>query len=177
MNNNYLLISSVGPQEPRALNALTRRILEAGCNVEEGHVVALGQSLSAVFLVSGHWNAIAKLEGALGRWEHGESWQVSLHRTGARQDNGPAMPYAVEVVAADEEGILHQLAEFFAQREIRIEALMSSRYDAAKTGTPMLNVHITLSIPRQTHIAALREEFMEFCDGLNLDAVMEPIKS
>ena len=26
------------------------------------------------------------------------------------------------------------------------------------------------------HIAALREEFMDFCDHLNLDAVIEPIR-
>jgi len=26
------------------------------------------------------------------------------------------------------------------------------------------------------HIAMLREEFLDFCDELNLDAVLEPIK-
>jgi glycine cleavage system transcriptional repressor len=26
------------------------------------------------------------------------------------------------------------------------------------------------------HIAALREEFMDFCDQLNVDAIMEPVK-
>jgi glycine cleavage system transcriptional repressor len=26
------------------------------------------------------------------------------------------------------------------------------------------------------HIAALRDDFMEFCDHLNLDAIMDPMK-
>jgi glycine cleavage system transcriptional repressor len=26
------------------------------------------------------------------------------------------------------------------------------------------------------HIAASREEFMDFCDQLNVDAIMEPVK-
>jgi glycine cleavage system regulatory protein len=26
-------------------------------------------------------------------------------------------------------------------------------------------------------VAHLREEFMEFCDSLNLDAILEPVKS
>jgi glycine cleavage system transcriptional repressor len=35
---------------------------------------------------------------------------------------------------------------------------------------------MTLDVPADTHIATLREDFLEFCDHLNLDAVIEPIK-
>jgi glycine cleavage system transcriptional repressor len=40
----------------------------------------------------------------------------------------------------------------------------------------MFSVHISLEVPADTHIASLREEFLDFCDRLNLDAVIEPIK-
>ena len=40
----------------------------------------------------------------------------------------------------------------------------------------MFAVHIAVDIPADMQIAALREEFMDFCDQLNLDAVIEPIK-
>jgi glycine cleavage system transcriptional repressor len=40
----------------------------------------------------------------------------------------------------------------------------------------MFAVHMTVGIPADMHIAALREEFMDYCDGLNLDAVLEPLK-
>jgi glycine cleavage system transcriptional repressor len=40
----------------------------------------------------------------------------------------------------------------------------------------MFSVHLTVDIPATLQIAALREEFMDFCDQLNLDAVIEPIK-
>jgi glycine cleavage system transcriptional repressor len=46
----------------------------------------------------------------------------------------------------------------------------------AHTGTPMFSVHLTVEIPATLQISALREEFMEFCDQLNLDAVIEPVK-
>ncbi|MCP4126884.1 MAG: glycine cleavage system protein R, partial [Gammaproteobacteria bacterium] len=36
---------------------------------------------------------------------------------------------------------------------------------------------MTVGIPSSIHIATLRDEFMEFCDGLNLDAVLEPLKN
>jgi glycine cleavage system transcriptional repressor len=41
----------------------------------------------------------------------------------------------------------------------------------------MFSVHMTVDIPASTQISALREEFMELCDQLNLDAVIEPAKS
>jgi len=40
----------------------------------------------------------------------------------------------------------------------------------------MFSVNMSIGIPSDVHIAGLRDEFMEFCDSLNLDAVMEPIK-
>ena len=68
------------------------------------------------------------------------------------------------------------LAGFFADRNINIEDMATSTYAAAHTGTPMFSVHMTVGIPADMHIGALREEFMDYCDGLNLDAVLEPLK-
>jgi hypothetical protein len=31
-----------------------------------------------------------------------------------------------------------------------------------------------VQVPTRLHIAQLREEFMDFCDSLNLDAILEP---
>jgi len=71
---------------------------------------------------------------------------------------------------------VHHLASFFSQRNINIEDMSTSSYAAAHTGTPMFAVHMSVGIPAEIHIAALRDEFMEFCDTMNLDAVLEPIK-
>jgi len=71
---------------------------------------------------------------------------------------------------------VHSLANFFSQRSINIQDLSTSTYSAAHTGTLMFSVHISLEVPADTHIASLREEFLEFCDRLNLDAVIEPLK-
>jgi glycine cleavage system transcriptional repressor len=40
----------------------------------------------------------------------------------------------------------------------------------------MFSVRIALGIPANVHIASLREEFMDFCDSMNIDAVLEPVK-
>ena len=86
------------------------------------------------------------------------------------------LPYLVEVVAADKPGILFQLADFFDRQGITIESLHCARYRAMQTGAEMFSAQITVGIPVKTHIAALRDDFLEFCDRLNLDAIIDPMK-
>jgi glycine cleavage system transcriptional repressor len=45
-----------------------------------------------------------------------------------------------------------------------------------QTGAEMFTAQLTIGVPADTHIAALRDDFLEFCDALNLDAIMDPMK-
>ena len=100
----------------------------------------------------------------------------SLPSTGPKPIQANLLPYVVEVVAADKPGILYQLADFFGKHDVSIEQLQSTRYRAMQTGADMFSAQITIGIPNTMHIAALRDDFLEFCDGLNLDAIMDPMK-
>jgi glycine cleavage system transcriptional repressor len=40
----------------------------------------------------------------------------------------------------------------------------------------MFSLHMTVGIPAELAIAAIRGEFMDFCDDLNLDAMLAPVK-
>jgi len=175
-NENFLLISAFASLPDSPLVALTRRISDCSCNVVEARVASLGQEVSVQVLAVGPWDAIAKLETALGKLERGENLRISHFRTGAKPAQNTVLPYVVEVIAADKPGILHQLADFFARRGISIEQLHSTRYRAMQTGADMFSAQVTVGIPSSTHIAALRDDFLEFCDGLNLDAIMDPMK-
>ncbi len=54
--------------------------------------------------------------------------------------------------------------------------MSTASHPATHTGTPVASVHLTIDVPAGLHIATLRDEFMELCDQLNLDAIMEPAK-
>src|SRR2546429_4155173 len=69
------------------------------------------------------------------------------------------------------------LSGFFATRGIDIAEVSTRSYPAAHTGAPMFAVQMIVNVPSRIHVAHLREEFMEFCDTLNLDAILEPVKS
>ena len=70
----------------------------------------------------------------------------------------------------------HRTRLVLAEKNINIEDMTTNCYAAAHTGTPMFSVRMSIGIPANIHIAALRDEFMDFCDSMNIDAVLEPIK-
>ncbi len=175
-SENFLVISAFGRPERSPLLTISRRISDCGCNLVEGRVSTLGSELGVQALAQGAWDAIAKLENALARLERDGELRLSHFRTSAREQQSNLLPYVVEVIAADQPGILFQLADFFDRQNISIEQLHSTRYSAMQTGADMFSAQITIGIPANMHIAALRDDFLEFCDGLNLDAIMDPMK-
>ncbi|MBS0556127.1 MAG: glycine cleavage system protein R [Proteobacteria bacterium] len=175
-NENFLLINAFAPAAHSPLVAIARRVSDAGCNIAETRVSALGTEIGVLVLAQGSWDAIAKLETALARLQRDEEMRLTHFRTGAKPAQTNLLPYMVEVVAADKPGILFQLAEFFQEHGISVEQLQSMRYRAMQTGADMFSAQITIGIPANTHIAGLRDDFLEFCDGQNLDAIMDPVK-
>ncbi|MGB0712768.1 MAG: glycine cleavage system protein R [Gammaproteobacteria bacterium] len=177
MKTSYLVISSLSADHPGIVNSLSEVIVENDCNIEDSRMTVLGTEFAVILLVSGKWNAVAKLETALDALGQREDMQITTRRTDARESDGGRLPYGVDVATLDQPGIVHHLAGFFANHNINIEDMTTSRYPAAHTGTAMFSVHLDVTIPAETHISALRDEFFDFCDRLNLDAVLEPIKS
>jgi glycine cleavage system transcriptional repressor len=175
--SNQLVIAAVGRDRPGLVDALSGWIMDSGCNIADSRMTVLGGEFAVLLLVEGKWNSLAKLEDQREQLQTALGMNISLKRTEPKPPGGAFLPYAVDVVALDHPGIVHSLASFFSQRSINIQDLATACYAAAHTGTQMFSVHMTLDVPADTHIAGLREEFLDFCDHLNLDAVIEPVKS
>jgi len=172
----YLVISTLGEDHPGVVDTLSKAILDQGCSIEDSRMTVLGGEFAAILLVQGKWNTVAKVENALPELERQLGMTIISKRTGKRTVEADLLPYAVDVISMDHPGIVNSLTGFFSERGINIEDLTTSTYAAAHTGTPMFAVHMTVGIPANQPIAGLREEFMDYCDGLNLDAVLEPLK-
>jgi glycine cleavage system transcriptional repressor len=170
----YLVISAIGKDRPGIVTEISRVILDTGCNVEDSRMTVLGGEFAVILLTTGHWSAVAKLENALPKLEKKLELTLVVKHTEPRPDKASMVPYIVDVVSMDHPGIVHQVANFFASREINIEEMSTWTYPAAHTGTPMFSMSMTISIPGDQHIGQLRDEFTRFCDELNLDATLEP---
>jgi len=174
--NNYLVMSALGKDRPGIVDQISKVIFELDCSIADSRMTVLGGEFATLLLVEGPWNKLARLEDQVEELESRLELTITTKRTEERRAQGNLLPYAVDVVALDHPGIVYNLASFFSQRGINIEDMTTAGYAAAHTGTPMFSVHMSVGIPANIHIAALRDEFMDFCDAMNLDAVLEPIK-
>jgi glycine cleavage system transcriptional repressor len=173
----YFVISALGKDRPGIVNQLSRIILDSGCNIEDSRMTVLGGEFALILMVSGHWGAITRLERQLPSAEKKLELTIQARHTEPRTDVKDMVPYTVDVVSMDHPGIVHDIAEFFAGRDINIEEMGTWTYPAAHTGTPMFALNLTVSIPSDVHIGRLRDEFTGFCDTLNLDATLEPARN
>lgn len=173
---DYLAITASGEDQVGLVERFTSRILDAGCNIEESRMAVLGGQFAILMLVSGPWHALTKLEDKAGPMGEELGLTIISKRTRPQERVKPLVPYRVNVVAMDHPGIVHKLAEFFSRQGINIEELATETYPAPHTGTPMFSVNITIGVPADMHLPTLRGDFFDYCDNLNLDAVMEPAR-
>jgi glycine cleavage system transcriptional repressor len=174
--NNFLVISALGQDRAGLIAELSQTVLNTGCNIEDSRMSILGGEFAIIMLVSGAWNNIAKLEDGLPATAEKLDLFINCRRTQQRHLSREEIPYTIEVVSLDHPGIVQQIAGFFSKRNINIHDMYTSCHRAAHTGSPMFTLSMTVEIPAATHISSLREQFIEFCDQLNLDAIMEPVK-
>ena len=173
----HLAVSAIGSDRTGMVHELTRVISECGGNITESRMASLGTEFAMLLLVSGNWHALAKLETELKRLAETNGMSVHLKRTEPRSPRTDMLPYSIDVVCLDQSGIVSGLSGFFSSRGIDIAEVSTRSYPAAHTGAPMFSVQMIVNVPSRIHVAHLREEFMEFCDSLNLDAILEPVKS
>ncbi len=175
--SQLIVISAVGTDRTGVVQDLSKVILSCGGNIEESRMTTLGSEFAMLLLVSGNWATLNKLEQGLNKLGDGKDLTVSIRQTDAKMATGNRMPYAVDIVSLDQQGIVFNLANFFATHDIEIADVATRSYAAAHTGSPMFSVQMAINVPSTVHIAQLREEFMEICDRLNLDAILEPVKA
>ncbi len=175
--NDLLVITASGEDRVGLVDRFSRRITEAGCNIEESRMAVLGGQFAILMAIGGPWNALSKIEGQLDTISAELELTITPKRTRSRGTAEALVPYHIEVVAMDHPGIVHKLASFFAARRINIEEMATDTYPAPHTGTSMFSVRMTVGIPGSTHLADLRGDFLDYCDELNLDATLEPARA
>ena len=172
-----IAISAIGSDRTGLVYDLTRVVVDCGGNILESRMTALGNEFATLLLVAGNWHTLAKLEGELAKLAETSGLTITSRRTEPRPPRLDMVSYSVDVVCLDQPGVLHSLSGFFSARGIDIGDVNTRSYAAAHTGAPMFSVYMVIHVPTRIHIAALREEFMDLCDHMNLDAILEPLKN
>ena len=170
----FLAITAIGPNRAGLVRDISEAVTSAGANIQESRMMTLGAEFAVLMLVAGNWHSIEKIQETLPQLEESSDLTINLRTTTPKGQTAPAAPYNVDAIALDQKGIVFNLASFFASRNLEIAELNTRRYNAPHTGAAMFAVQMTVNIPGDIHLASLRDEFHEFCEERNLDAIIEP---
>jgi glycine cleavage system transcriptional repressor len=173
----FIAISAIGDDRIGLVHDLSKVVAECGGSISESRMTALGSDFAMLMLVAGNWHSIARIETDLAKLGESSGITIQVRRTVQRPAREDMVPYSVDVVCIDQAGIVSGLSGFFAARGIDIGELSTRNYAAAHTGAHMFSVYMVVNVPSRIHVGALREEFMDFCDQMNLDAILEPVKN
>lgn len=169
-----LVISALGTDQPGLVDKISRHILDLKLNIEDSRMSVLGGEFAIMLLVSGDESMLQQLASSSSELEKEFSDLVLTCKYTQPKEQSAGLSYKANIVALDHQGIVHNLARFFSEKNINIENLSTTSYAAPHTGSKMFSVDITLTIPESISIIQLRDAFIQHCDDMNLDASFEP---
>ena len=172
MNKN-LVITALGKDKPGIVNELSKAILDKGGNITESRMMALSGEFAMMLLVTGDESSITDINSKLTGIGETLDLTITAKETTSEQSDLKRLPYQVTVVSMDHPGIVHDISDFLSSRNLNIEEVETKTYPAAHTGTAMFSLDMIISVPADSSVRALRDEFLLFCDDLNLDASLE----
>lgn len=172
--NQFLAVSILGAQCPQLLRDISQAAVDNACLIDDSRMILLGREIGLQFLVVGTWDAIARFETNARKLSDSLGLAMTLRRTDKRQARNDHIPYAIDAITADKSGIVNHLADFFVSRKIEIYEMNTRAYSAPETGAPLFAIQLSIAVPVDMPIATLREDFMDLCDRINLDAIIEP---
>jgi glycine cleavage system transcriptional repressor len=171
--DKLMAVTAIGPDRAGLIRDLSQAVSGSGGSIRESRMIALGSDFAILMLVAGNWHTVNKIRDRLAQLQRDSGLTVTVRDTEPRSLE-PSAPYNIDAVALDQEGIVLRLSSFFANRSLEIAEMNTRRYNAPHTGAAMFSVQMTVNLPANVHVATLREEFLDFCDEQNLDAIMEP---
>ena len=172
-NVNQLVISAIGSDRPGIVNELSQLIVQNNGNIDDSRMTVLGGEFAIILLISATDNQLTEIEQILNQQAASLELNIITKKTNDNSLPEKQMPYIVEVLAMDNPGIVYKLADFFSSRKINIQSLQTDRYPAPHTGTQMFAIEMVIAVPQTIIINELREDFLDLCEDMNLDASIE----
>jgi glycine cleavage system transcriptional repressor len=171
-----LAITVLGSHQSRFMAEILPAIRDCKCHILDIKSSCIGQTTAAYLLIQGNWNQIAKFESTLELIQKRLEIKVHTLRTEPKEKTKDYLPYSVETISLDHESVVESIATFLMDRDIEIEEITGSSYQAPYLQSSVFSSKFIILVPASVSLLILREEFMDLCDQLNIDAILEPVK-
>lgn len=172
---NYLVVTVMCAHSETIEVQLTKLISSCNCNILNTRMSRMGQEMALTAFIEGSWGAIARVEVGLINLEKRFNAKIHATRTVLPDLSEKLMSYGVHAVTIDRPGILSGLTNFFMQENILIEDIKAETF-LRSNGIRILSLSLQLQIDIKVNISTLRNNFLTYCDNMNLDAGIEPLR-
>lgn len=169
--NDFLVMTLIGRDRVGLVKILSAIIEEHGGNWEESRMVQLGGQFAGLLHVHVPHERAAELEQALGSVE---DLAVVVERTADQAGEAAEHRFVTfEVIGQDHPGIVRQIAQTLAAREVNVEELETERVDAPMSGEPMFQAVARVSVPAAVSVADLQADLERIAADLMVDIRLE----
>lgn len=170
----FLVICALGENSIEFTHTLCKLSHEYKCAITSSRLTQHGTHGALVLQVSGSWDALARFENTLPQLAKKHQCTISCSRSHPQQPRPEALPYVAYVSSAYRSDILNELCQFFVDHKVHLEDLNCDTHLVPQTGGTILNITLTVTLPPNTQISWLRDQFLDFAEAFNLDALLEP---
>lgn len=167
-----LVLTVIGDDRPRIVEALAEQVLAAGANWEESQMARLSGKFAGLLRVSveaGHAADLARRLTSVG----GGLTVVVEETVDAPTSGGISL--RLELVGNDHPGIVRDISRALASRQINIEELETDVTSAPMTGELLFRAKAHVRVPADVTLDALRAQLEALAGELMVDLDVEPV--
>jgi len=175
--NKEIVLTLTGHDRVGIVREITNLFVKYGGNVETSRMARLGGEFAMLALVTFDEGKLPELETDFSKLRS-EGFQISLLQTEDDHTEKYAgwLPYQVEVLGADHEGIIHEITHHLAEQGINIEDMETSTSPAPMSGTPLFKMEATILVPPKLPFHQWSDGLEEIGDKLNVTVEVTMVK-
>ncbi|EKE76189.1 glycine cleavage system protein R [Gallaecimonas xiamenensis] len=161
--SQFLVVTAVGEDRPGIVNELVKLASACHCNIVDSRMAILGNEFTLIMLISGDWNAVARLESQMPMLARDHNLLTMMKRTGHHEAANYAHRLELQAVTPDRPGVISQVTQFLAERQVNISALSASTED------DQLHLAIRINLPDGTDLGEFETALAPLCNAAALD--------
>ena len=173
MKHRILLNLIVSAQSNTAL-LLAKLSRDSGATMEFCRFYTFDDMTAATVVFSGEWAMPPKMQKCLEVLQAQEPVQAVMRSITQVEAEPGQVALMVQVIAPHTKEVGADVVEFFDSRGIKVIDMYVERFVAPHSTVPMMSLGLTIVVKdADFSLSFLREEFLEYCDELNVDGVLE----
>jgi glycine cleavage system transcriptional repressor len=175
--NKEIVLTLTGHDRVGIVKEITNVLVKNGGNVENSRMARLGGEFAMLALVVLDEKDLSSLEVDFQKLRD-EGFRITLQQTEDDHTRKFAgwLPYQIEVLGADHEGIIYEIAQHLADQGINFEDVETTTAPAPMSGTPLFKMQATVLAPPELPFHKWSDALEEIGDKLNVTVEVTMVK-